>query len=603
MKNIIKLFLFVVLVCLFGKIEASHIMGSDMTYKRISSKKYEITLTIYRDCRGIPMATTANIKVEAPGFGTQNVTFTEDTIMDVSAVCKSATAPCTPANTTTGKGVEAHVYKGIIDLNSTPFSTWITSGACKFYFSWTECCRNGAINTGVSGPFYTYCMLDICVGENNSSPIFSAFPVGQVCCNQPVRLSLGGQDYADFDSLSYKLVPALGSSRTDVLNPTSPLTATEPLTSYCLFGMSIPCTPIPTADPPIGVYFNEKTGYFVFTPTKCDEIGVLAFEISEWRKVGGVYKLIGLTRRDIQLEVFSCTSNNPPTIKSSIGNNISINKSQCDVLTFQISTEDKRVLNPPPLPHQTPDTTHLSVANMPPGATFKIIDYNVRERVGQFTWKIPANIPKDFRTQVVFTVNDSFCPTPSTGQLIVSINLDSAKNNSKLEGFVKYDSNSNCAVDTFDTGVNREVQVVVNGRAQKVVTNQAGYYGFCVETDTGYVKLLEHPFYNDQCRADSNLRFKASLPHTINFATRLKSGLYGQVIYDKNTNCVQDVGEIAYYKPIYIVAQPGNIISSTDNFGNYYLPLDSHVNYTIYVRDSLKYFGACSKSFKFNCIK
>jgi len=602
MKKALQLLLFITAIGFYGNLNASHIMGSDMTYKSLGNKKYEITLTIYRDCRGISLGTSASINIEANG-NSNNVTLFVDTVLDVNPQCGIASSPCTPVNTTNGQGVEAHVYRGTMDLGLSPYSTWITNGACKFYFSWTSCCRNGAITTGVSGGFYTYSMLDVCNAVDNTSPTFTSAPVARGCCNQAMKLSLGGQDYKDFDSLSYKLVAPLGNHRTDYLYPSSPLDTEHPMTNYCLFGSSIPCTAVPSYDPPLGVYFDKKTGYFVFTPTKCDEVGVVAFEITEWRKISGVYKIVGTTRRDIQIEIENCGNNNVPTLTSSVGTTVNINKSHCEDLCFQISSKDIAVIPPPPLPSQKPDTTFLSVTNLPPGATFTIIDSNARERVGQFCWKIPKGIPKDFRTQVVFNVKDNFCPLSATSQLIVSINLDSTKNNSRLEGIVKYDSNSDCSIDTLDTGVSREVQVAVKGRSQKITTQPDGSYGFCLEADTGFMRLVASPFYDDQCRTDSTLRFKASLIHKINFATRLKNGLYGNIMDDLNENCQLDANEWVYYAPVTIVAQPGNIVSSTDRYGRYFLQLDSHVNYTIYIRDSLRYNFTCKSSYTFNYAK
>jgi hypothetical protein len=36
-----------------SQIQASHMMGADMSYKCLGNGKYKITAKIYRDCRGI----------------------------------------------------------------------------------------------------------------------------------------------------------------------------------------------------------------------------------------------------------------------------------------------------------------------------------------------------------------------------------------------------------------------------------------------------------------------------------------------------------------------------------------------------------------------
>ena len=50
-----KIFLFLIFIFTFLTVQASHMMGADISYKCLGNGKYKITAKVYRDCRGIPM--------------------------------------------------------------------------------------------------------------------------------------------------------------------------------------------------------------------------------------------------------------------------------------------------------------------------------------------------------------------------------------------------------------------------------------------------------------------------------------------------------------------------------------------------------------------
>ena len=58
MKKLILLFAFVFTTI---QMQASHLMGGQMTSKNIGGLTYEVTLTLYRDTLGIPMYQTETI--------------------------------------------------------------------------------------------------------------------------------------------------------------------------------------------------------------------------------------------------------------------------------------------------------------------------------------------------------------------------------------------------------------------------------------------------------------------------------------------------------------------------------------------------------------
>lgn len=159
--------LLLVLFCLFIMrldTNASHIMGAEITYKAISSKKYEVTLKVYRDCRGIPLGNPTTFAVAcASGGPLRSFIYSKVSIRDVSPKCDTVTVnPCTPANTTvSAQGFEEHVYVGTIDFNSGGLATDIANGCCQFRIFMDECCRNGATNTGAAGNIYVESLIDV----------------------------------------------------------------------------------------------------------------------------------------------------------------------------------------------------------------------------------------------------------------------------------------------------------------------------------------------------------------------------------------------------------------------------------------------------------
>ena len=56
------------------KLQASHSMGSDLTYRCLGGNSYEITLSFYRDCAGVEADTAALIHFNSSCFGDDTLT-------------------------------------------------------------------------------------------------------------------------------------------------------------------------------------------------------------------------------------------------------------------------------------------------------------------------------------------------------------------------------------------------------------------------------------------------------------------------------------------------------------------------------------------------
>ena len=411
MNRIYKIFLLLIVILGFQyEASASHMMGGDIAYECISPGKYKLVIKIYRDCRGIPF-NSPDIKLFCKDGTNQNsVNYTRTAINDLTPTCSGGTAPCNPQNQTSSEGIEEHVFEAIVDFNTSPFKAMKDAGCCEILIKVEQCCRNGAITTISPGNFYTDAMINICnIGTKcNTSPQLSIPPVAYVCCNQPFTYNNGVREVIDGDSLAYELGTPLNANNSNETY-TGSFTQTIPMTPYCPPNPGvINCRALPNAKPPRGFYFDKETGDIVFTPTKCDEVGVIVIKITEWRRDSATRKMriIGFTRRDMQVVVKQCPDNNPPYFT---GNN---KYSVCEgnKICFSIFAKDD-----PYLPKQTRlDTVALTWNYGIPGATFTIVDPTAREKEAMFCWQTKIGDARSNVYAFTATAKDDNCPRPSS---------------------------------------------------------------------------------------------------------------------------------------------------------------------------------------------
>ena len=425
MKNLI--FKLSLIACLFGSnlAKADHIMGSDITYRcsKTNDSIFTIIINFYRDCRGcyvlgqspkcgtsedcnssgtVPTALALTCSSNSANLGT--VTMTRVAIADITKTCKKEISKCQqPCNGSYPYGIEKHTFEGTIDLR-----TAMKNGCCIFRVSTGNiCCRSVFITTGPSGGFYTYLEIDACKKPCNTSPQLTNDPVSILCCNQPYFFNNGAVDTVNFDSLSYSLVTAWSGSGSKS-NYSGGFSGGFPMTPYFPTGWTDKTKSNPNADPPIGLFMDPETGDLIFTPTECGQEAVVVMQIDEWRKNSkGVYEHIGLTRRDMHFIVQTCPSNNPPKITNKV-----FKYSVCagTQLCFDITTEDKPFVPPPPAKTPAPDTVNLTWNRGIPGATFTIKNNKAREKVATFCWTPKKNQASDLPYTFTATAIDDACP-------------------------------------------------------------------------------------------------------------------------------------------------------------------------------------------------
>ena len=402
------------------------INGSDIIYTHLGGRKYAIKYILYHQCAcALSVMPTFTVTCNSTTITTKPQRVS---IRDITPVCSSEQMPC--GNGGSRLGIEEHIFVDTIDFDKSPFTSFGSCCQVKLRVAqpW------GLVSTTTSTTTYGgEAMMDLCnIGKKgNNSPRFSNIAMCFLCCNQPAFINAGTLDLLDNgDSLSYSLAEPLSATFTGV-TWLSGWSKTYPLSSYIPSGDKTKI--IPTADPPIGFYMDNETGDIIFTPTKCDENGPLCLQIDEWRKDStGKWKKLGTTRRDMYITVLSCPANNPPKIiNKTFKYTVCAGKNIC----FDVISQDKQFIPPPPQKPNPPDTVKLTWNGGIPGATFKIKDTAAREKVGEFCWTPKKSEASDLPYYFTVTARDNACPRNA-----ITVRSFSVKVNFIAEATRKYDT-------------------------------------------------------------------------------------------------------------------------------------------------------------------
>ncbi|MCC6819072.1 MAG: T9SS type A sorting domain-containing protein [Bacteroidia bacterium] len=364
-----KILLFSLLIIQFSNVFSQYISGSEIYYEKIGNRKYKITAHVYRACDFATLTSVSGFVIA--DTIKRSVTMTRQSITKLNDTCGN---PCNLSNQVSNAGFERHVFEAIVDFNQAPYNRFINANKCMVSFALSNNYRDGRSTTHTGGNYYNEATVNICDSLiSNTSPRFSIAPKFLMMCNNAVNYSPGPIDTADYDSLVFTLEPVLTNYNTSITYNTN-YSAKIPLTPYCPSAPGLTtCKALPTAKPPRGFYFDTSICQIIFTPTDCTEKGYTRIKISEYRKINGIWKLLGSVSRDMMVSVQSPPNNNLPTINFTPKSPyISIcNKST----TLSMTTTDQ-----PYLPIQTTyDTTSITYDNAYSKDLF-FVDLTYRER-------------------------------------------------------------------------------------------------------------------------------------------------------------------------------------------------------------------------------
>lgn len=261
--------------------KASHAAGGEITYKYIGNAanpyKYCVTLTVYRDTRGATIGATQSITISSSCFGNQTISLTRDSV----SIPKGYNA-CVDPNDPSSFSIDQNTYS---NCNVT------LPGKCTDYkFSWSLCCRNGAISNLVnpsSENLYLESKLNNTIGPNTSGSFLNP-AAKSFCINQPFTWSQAAAE-PDGDSIYYRLGTPLDGIAGG---------ASTPIAWAAGFSTAQPMTTLN------GFNLNNRTGTFLFTPTQ-NEVDVIKIVVDEYRydTVFGVWINNGSIFREVQLPI------------------------------------------------------------------------------------------------------------------------------------------------------------------------------------------------------------------------------------------------------------------------------------------------------------
>ncbi len=288
------------------KINATHIVGGDLSYECLGNNQYRITMRVYRDCfagqAGLDNPAKLQVYTGPNGnipFGAvQNVFLSSDD--NIPPVISN---PClTPPSNIC---VEEGVYERTLTL---PYNS---NG---YHISYQRCCRNNSItnifNPQSSGATYTIYISDEAQQTCNNSPVFNDFPPIVICAGQDIDFDNSATD-SEGDQLVYSFcAPFLGgTTNMPVPDPASP-----PY-SQVLFA------PPFTAAEPLGgnptVTIDPVTGLISGIPTQLGQF-VVGVCVEEYRTINGVQTLMSLTKRDFQFNVVNCQQSLTAAVEADI---------------------------------------------------------------------------------------------------------------------------------------------------------------------------------------------------------------------------------------------------------------------------------------------
>jgi hypothetical protein len=407
-----KLLFFLFFIGINSIYAQSQITGGEIYYKQIDSFKYIVTLNIYRDCRGVALNGVNGFVYG--GNKKYAMNFRRVSIENISENCGTA---CQNTNAPSNAGIEKHLFKDTIDFTQAPYDTLLRNNYCEITLGvFTQGWNNGI--TTINNPnFFVDAMVNICHQKALiHSPEFSNKPLYQACCNQPLRYNPGILKFEDTDSFSFELVGVLNNYNSNATYNGS-YTKTIPMTPFCPPNPGvINCRPLTNANPSRGFYFDPLVNDIVFTPTKCDETGVIKFQVKQWRfnTQNQKMELIGYVNRQMLIIVKTCPDNNPPYFTS---NTKTYNICLGDSFKLNISSKDD-----PFLPNQTtPDSTYISWSNNLDNASFTYLDSSAREKTAVLKWKATGNPYQITQKYIHLKTIDKQCNVQASKGVLINV--------------------------------------------------------------------------------------------------------------------------------------------------------------------------------------
>jgi gliding motility-associated-like protein len=284
-----KLILILIFFHFFNdKVSANHLIGGELSYRKLTGNNYEITLKVFRDCNAQNAAdfdNPANIAIYENGTLINNI---EIDLENPTSVDPPQLASCIVVPSTVC--VQKAIYVTTVSLSSSSFG---------YDLVYTRCCRNSSIlnllDPGSTGSTYSAHIPKSQTVAVNSNPVFNSLPPIFLCINTPFVYDHSATDY-DGDSISYYFCrPYAGATENDPL----PIPADPPPFPLVNYSNPFNVSSQLSSNPAISI--NAQTGQLNVNPSALGQY-VLGVCASEFRN--GVF--LSESKRDFQFNVIQC---------------------------------------------------------------------------------------------------------------------------------------------------------------------------------------------------------------------------------------------------------------------------------------------------------
>lgn len=375
MRHILKILFSLSVLLLNLNTNATGIVGSHVGYKAIDSVTYEIILTLYKECGTHP--DTARIEIRGKSSGVFTSLAHKVSVTDITGAYLGCNVKGKCNGGTGNYGFDKVIYIDTIDISG--------GGTCEFVFGYSECCRDSLLTCGARTTHYNYATINKCYGINNSlqadiEPQFNVAYWGDATLSSFVgEGDIDTSDHVDFK----RLYPVVDLGYTVCANT---------FFGYIRAPITYLGFPSHNLGLPAGFHFDEYSGEYRFRPTKKKERGILYTEAIEYRKIGGIDRIVGTTRLE-HIIIVDSVKNRAPIIR---GRNAIACANQEVCLEFETEDLDKN------------DTTKLQIIGAPKNA---IITYSTKGKysTAKLCWTPTnddiSNIPKQF----VVVATDNSC--------------------------------------------------------------------------------------------------------------------------------------------------------------------------------------------------
>ncbi len=203
--------------------QASHALGSDLSYTNVSPGVYFVTYRFYRDCSGIAAPSTMQLEYEGTGCGQAGMSsnpgarraLTRSGFQTGNPYCRrqNAASLCDSANQVPSNGLpnyQIFTYGGLVTLG-----TSVSAMCNEWEMSVSVSVRPNVRNIDDGENLYSSVTMNNQLVSDDSSPAFSIIgglqPLAVMYENTPVRYN-GGVIDPDGDSLAYRMVAPLSAA-------------------------------------------------------------------------------------------------------------------------------------------------------------------------------------------------------------------------------------------------------------------------------------------------------------------------------------------------------------------------------------------------------